>query len=82
MDLQELMGFVTGFIDIPQGSKSLRRGRESLEERIMLKAAIRKEEKRPGVSLEELYDIVRGGSNDENRAVQCAAATVSLKGMV
>jgi hypothetical protein len=74
------MGFAAGFIDIPQGGKSLGRGRETLEERIMLKADVRKEEKRPGVSLEELYDIVRGGSNDENRAVQCAATAVSLKG--
>jgi len=48
------MGFATGFIDIPQGSKSLTRGREAPEERILLKADVRKEEKRPGVSLEEL----------------------------
>jgi hypothetical protein len=51
-----------------------------LEERIFLKTPIRDEEKRLGVALIELYDIIGSGSNDEDSAAQSSATPVSLRG--
>ena len=77
---QELMGDAASLVGFFQRSENQGRGREPLEERIVLKARVRQEEKISGVTLVKLYHIIGGGSDNENRATQRAARAVSLGG--
>jgi hypothetical protein len=77
---QELMGDAASLVGLFQRSEDQGRRRQFFEQRIALKASIREKEKRPGVTLVELYDIIGGGSDNENRAAQCTARAVSLGG--
>ncbi len=45
-----------------------------------MKTTIREEEKRLGIALIELGDIIGSGSNDEDSAAQSLATPVSLRG--
>ena len=51
-----------------------------MKERVFLKTGIRKKEKGLGVTLMELYNIVRSGSDDEDGAAQSLATPVSPRG--